>query len=346
MPMGSNLSDGDWKVLEVWLNDQHFINWAKNDDPEDVTFWENHFNRHPNHWELGKVGKSLILGISFKNIPTDRKRSQAALAKLTSQLEKKSRHQENLLTGSSRRFAGRWLVAASLAVLLISSSIVYWLFFYNPSTLISTAFGQQLEVELPDGSVCTLNADSKLRYHKQEPRKVWLEGEAYFEILKTPEIREDFRVITKDLAVTVLGTAFNINTRNDETKVFLEEGKVRLDIADSHREYIEMQPGELIGYSLQKKELQKYRRDASALQTASWKEGALIFKEKLLLEALFDIEDIYGIQFIIQTDVLREETITGGVPIRNLQVTLNTLTEVYGLQMHAAGKRYFITGRE
>ena len=62
------------------------------------------------------------------------------------------------------------------------------------------------------------------------------------------------------------------------------------------------------------------------------------------MEALFRIEDIYGIQFIIQTDDLKMEKISGGVPIKDLEVTLSTLSEVYGLQMEAIGKRYFISG--
>jgi ferric-dicitrate binding protein FerR (iron transport regulator) len=237
------------------------------------------------------------------------------------------------------------LVAASLAILMVASAGVYWQFFYNPGILLATQFGEQLQTSLPDGSVVTLNANSHLRYRKQDPRKVWLDGEAYFEIEKKPETGAQFLVITPDLQVTVLGTSFNVNTRNDATKVFLQEGKVMLDVADPATGLIEMSPGDLIIYSQDHKELQEHRRDASALQTASWKEGALIFKDKLLTDALFDIEDIYGIQFIIKTDDLLRETITGGVPIRDLQVTLNTLSEVYGIEMKAVGKRYFITGR-
>ncbi len=52
------------------------------------------------------------------------------------------------------------------------------------------------------------------------------------------------------------------------------------------------------------------------------KEGSLIFKYTPLLNALFEIEDIYGIPFIIRTDALKKETISGGVPIKDLYITL------------------------
>ncbi len=292
---------------------------------------------------MGKIGRSLVLGIAFRDIVTDKKESQEALSNLLHRLGKENRSRTKVPLGSSNRVQKSWLVAASLAFLVLSSSVLYWQFFYNPSLSLITDFGQQLTEELPDGSIVTLNAKSKLTFYKQQPRKVWLEGEAYFEIVKKPDTDEVFQVLTKDLQVKVVGTTFNVNTRNDETKVFLEEGSVFLDIAEEIN--IEMQPGDLIVYSHEQDLLQQHSKDASSLQTASWKDGTLIFKDKLLVEALYDIEDIYGIHFIVQTDALRTETITGGIPIKNLEVTLRTLTEVYGLQMNTAGKRYFITGR-
>jgi ferric-dicitrate binding protein FerR (iron transport regulator) len=344
--MEVEFNDDDWLTITQWMEDPTFVNWANQMNADDVAKWEQYFNLHPGYWEIAKVARTIILGIPFKNIARSKIDGEEALTSLLSRIDKDINKESEAFLSSSKTLKRSWLVAASLAVLVVASAFIYGHFLYNPSLLLATEFGQQLESILPDGSKVILNANSKLRFYKQYPRKVWLDGEAYFEVKKKLETGENFQVITQDLSVTVLGTSFNVNTRNDETAVFLSEGKVLLDIADDKNEVIEMNPGELVRYSKKQEALHDKRTGASSLEVVSWKEGTLIFRDRPLMDALFQIEDIYGIQFVIQTDDLLEEKITGGVPIKDLQVTLNTLSEVYGLQMKATGKRYFITGRD
>ena len=56
------------------------------------------------------------------------------------------------------------------------------------------------------------------------------------------ETQTKFEVITPDLTVEVLGTSFNVSSREEQTEVFLEEGKIRLDLGT---EEDMMQPGKL-----------------------------------------------------------------------------------------------------
>lgn len=225
---------------------------------------------------------------------------------------------------------------------MLVSGLVYYQFFYHTEILLATTYGQQLETQLPDGSKVTLNANSSLKYHSRDPRKVWLQGEAFFEVKKKPKTGADFQVITEDLTVNVLGTSFNVNTRNDKTKVFLEEGKVRLKVDNPAKDLIEMDPGDLITYSKKQNKLKENRKNASALENTYWKEGTLMFNNTPLPQALYEIEDIYGIQFVLQSEELNKEAISGGVPIKDLDVTLQSLREVYGIRIRSEGKRYFI----
>lgn len=339
--MSKNLEERDWNIIERWLEDSSFINWARRSNDEDVDKWENHLNYHTDKWELAKIARSLIQGIPFKKINHQNELRQKDLQALLKNIDLRHRSKSNAVSKPVyKRF---YIPAAAIAFLLLSAA-VYWQFFFNPQIMLVTSYGEQLETILPDGSVVILNANSKLSYPKLNCRKVRLEGEAYFEIAKKPDTGAKFQVFTKDLSVTVLGTSFNVNTRDDQTKVFLEQGKITLAVSDSKSDEIEMEPGDFISYSRKNKQLEKKINDTSALEAASWKEGALIFKDTPLMEALFKIEDIYGIQFIIQTDDVKKEKISGGVPIKDLEVTLSTLSEVYGLQMDAVGKRYFISG--
>ncbi len=337
-----NLNDEQKEQVELWLEDQSFINWALQRDEKDASKWEYYFNNHPHHWDLAKEAKILLLGIPFKDIAVDPIDSQRSLDRLMNRLGENDLGKVQSLESPKVKFWRSWQFAASIAAFLLVSSFAYYQLFYHTEILLTTTYGQQLETYLPDGSKVSLNANSSLRYHSSDPRKVWLDGEAFFEVKKIPETKADFQVLTQDLTVNVLGTSFNVNTRNDQTKVFLENGKVRLKVDKPGREVIEMNPGDLISFSKKQNKLKEKRKNASALENASWKEGTLIFNDTPLPLALYEIEDIYGIHFVLQSEALKEESISGGVPIKDLEVMLQTLSEVYGIQIRAEGNRYFI----
>ncbi len=142
-------------------------------------------------------------------------------------------------------------VAASVGLLL---ALGVWLFneLRTPLITIQTAFAEQQTLILPDSSIVELNANSSISYRdnwtNRESRIVWLTGEAFFHVTKKQRTGQKFCVLTNDLTVEVLGTSFNVNTHHEETKVFLEEGKVKLNF-DTFSEEILMEPGELVTYS-------------------------------------------------------------------------------------------------
>ena len=341
----------DLALLEKWLSDPSFVSWAKHNDDEAIAKWEEYLNGEPLLWETAKAGRKIILGIPFKEISRDKAKAEKSLNTLfeklsaTNSADRKEdirpQHKTKIL-----KIRRRWLMAASMVVFMLISSVAYFQFFESSEVLLSTRYGEQTEILMPDGSTVTLNSNSRITYNTKNPRLVRLEGEAFFEVAKMPETNEKFLVITPDLAVNVLGTSFNVNARNDQTKVFLEEGIVELEIEDVEEEVIKMKPGDLITYSKKENKLKENRKNVSVIENVSWKEGAIIFNKTPLTEALFDIEDIYGIQFVIETDNLKEEEITGGVPIRDLKVTLETLNEVYGIQIRSEGQRYFLSNRK
>jgi transmembrane sensor len=98
---------------------------------------------------------------------------------------------------------------------------------YNTLT---TSRGEQYQVFLPDGSRVWLNAASSVKFPLSfgalKERKVYLTGEAYFEVSKDKS--RPFRVVSEQQVVTVYGTHFNINSYGDEAtvKTTLLEGSV------------------------------------------------------------------------------------------------------------------------
>jgi transmembrane sensor len=99
----------------------------------------------------------------------------------------------------------------------------------NSYNTITTPKGGEYQLTLPDGSVVWLNAESSLRYpvaFTGAERIVELKGEAYFEVAKNAA--QPFIVQSKQAAVKVLGTHFNVMAYDDENymKTSLEEGSV------------------------------------------------------------------------------------------------------------------------
>ncbi len=331
------LSNEDIARIESWLEDESFVRWARDLDPVDMARWEEHFNLHPDHWELAKVAKGLALGVSFAEIPSDELRKHQALTRLKAGLASRSPRTATIRYARPRV----WLLAASVAALLLAAATLYFQIWHSPEVVLATDYGEQVKHSLPDGSIVTLNAKSTLRYRKRKPRRVQLDGEAFFVVQKKPETGEKFHVVTEDLQLIVLGTTFNINSRNEKTRVFLEEGKVALEARDQKRSRVEMSPGSAVTYSRRTGEFSQ-PEETSALENSSWRDGTKFFKETPVPKALFEIEDIYGIQFVLETESLKHGVITGGVPINNLKLTLETLSEVYGIEVRSEGKRHFL----
>lgn len=95
---------------------------------------------------------------------------------------------------------------------------------------LSTARGEQSQVILPDNSHVWLNSASSIKFPinfaQLKERKVFITGEAYFEVAK--DKTKPFKVVSDDQLVTVYGTHFNINSYKDEVgiKTTLLEGSV------------------------------------------------------------------------------------------------------------------------
>lgn len=114
-----------------------------------------------------------------------------------------------------------WCYSAIAATFLLLFGL-YQLFHFSNTHV--TGFGVAKNVTLPDNSIVTLNAKSKVSYPNlfQINRTLSLEGEAYFEVEKG----STFTVETALGCVKVLGTKFNVNAYEDYFEVICYEGKV------------------------------------------------------------------------------------------------------------------------
>lgn len=112
-------------------------------------------------------------------------------------------------------------IAAVVSVLLAASFI--YLSTLNES--VSTGYAENKSITLPDNSEIVLNAESEVSYSEKNwdsKRNISLSGEAYFKVAKG----QQFTVATDQGTVTVLGTQFNVEARENYLEVSCFEGLV------------------------------------------------------------------------------------------------------------------------
>ena len=237
-----------------------------------------------------------------------------------------------------------WLTAASVLLLLLAG---WWFFAPGPTSLTATtAFAEQKTLTLPDGTTVWLNANSTLTYPENwddaQDRLVTLTGEAFFRVTPRPATGQKFLVRTPDLTVSVLGTVFNVNSREEQTSVFLEEGRIALQLAEDTEAEKVMEPGDLVTYSGKRKQLIQDKKAPTPAVHTSWKDGVLVFDDTPLLEVLDKVENIYGITFEVPDTTIYGREITAGLPMEELSIVLPLLEQVLGYPIVEDGGRYVI----
>lgn len=187
----------------------------------------------------------------------------------------------------------KYSVAASV-LLLITFSIIY----INSNKKIICDRGQKIEHILPDGSKVILNADSYIQYSTwlwRFNRRLDFEGEAYFEVIKGSK----FKVLSSKGETEVLGTSFNINSRNNY-KVYCNTGKVRVIYKASDKETI-ISKGELAEFD--NGEIKKIE-NLDNQNIINWINNSFVFNSEKLNLVFEEIERQYNIRIEFEKNTL------------------------------------------
>ncbi|MGK6353873.1 FecR family protein [Sphingomonas sp. DT-207] len=151
-----------------------------------------------------------------------------ALADAMRQLPRISDSELHALRADRRRAIGAGGALALVAALGIGSWQGGWYRPAAPTPLhYETARGQQLEIDLADGSRLHLNGETSLDVTLDaESRSVAMRrGEAYFDVAHRPD--QPFTVHAGGSATRVLGTAFDIDMASGGVRIAVYRGKVR-----------------------------------------------------------------------------------------------------------------------
>lgn len=159
---------------------------------------------------------------------------------------------------------------------------------------LSAPAGLITESILSDGTKICLNAGSKLEIinYKKNERRVRLYGEAYFDV--TRDEMRPFIVETGKIAVRVLGTEFDVNSKGDEHSVVLVRGAVQVDSqTDEETLSYRLVPGQR--FSRNPSDGSGNIAHVSTEDYTSWINGYLKFEKLPVGQVILKIQDYYGI---------------------------------------------------
>jgi transmembrane sensor len=208
-------------------------------------------------------------------------------SEIESALAKKPARKMTLNVGFSK-----WTVAASIVLLV---GLVSFMRFYTKD--IHTDAGAHLLVQLPDKSTVNLNAQSSVEFHPywwRFKREVKFEGEGYFEVEKGKQ----FTVLSKLGTTKVLGTSFNIFSREEVYKVVCLTGKVK--VTSKSKDEVVLHPNSKA--SIQKNGKIDVFKDIEALPEISWKNNLFLFTASPIRDVFKEIERQYGVTILANID--------------------------------------------
>lgn len=332
-----------------FASDNSFQNWIFKRNAEDVKFWEAWVLNNPGKKEEISEARAILNGFRVNEPEIDPSRITDSWQKLEAALEfeeedDNKRHDTPVI----RAWMGGWQKYAAIVALLIAIGTVYLLFYKDRLIIHKTNFGETASITLPDNSVVTLNGNSSLKYHTswddKQDRAVWLDGEAYFSVVKTRAKQKFYVKSANGILVEVLGTEFNVTKRKSRTRVVLNTGKIRLNINNpSLKEDIIMLPGELVEF---KRTSTSYiKKKVNTELYTSWKCKKLMFEDTKLEEVVLLLEEIYGLEVEIAEPVLLEKKVSGSAPSDNINLLINGLSESFGLSIVRTKKHVKISSK-
>ena len=335
------------KDLDSIIMDESFQLWISgNGSKADNKRWEKWLNAHPKNKVIYKETVKLWQAGEFRShrLPYVQAELNKLLANLNLNIDQgkteKNKFRPTILPMNKRHF---WKIGAAVisaaAILLIVFRLnisLLNLHFGEKYTRVTTEFGKKTKLILADGSTVILNGNSTLKYPSnftsQTKRELYLKGEAYFEVTKKPiGPQHNFTVATDEGLITVIGTRFTVNSRKNQTKVALIQGRIKVMVREKSDDQkiftsVIMSPGEFLQFTKNAQNLSP-KNNISSLQKSWWKDR-LILNHTSLKKIITWLKETYGVDVEIKDDRLLKRTITGSIENNNLNFIIETLGKV------------------
>jgi len=211
----------------------------------------------------------------------------------------------------------------------------------SSKSVYSTATGEQSKVTLSDGSIASLNTNSRIAVHFSNAiRKVELSrGEGMFEV-KHDNMRP-FVVEAGNITIRAVGTAFNVYRINaDHIEILVSKGRVAVSYPNTnlaisgktrvHNDDMQLTDGELAKIDGPGSEVTKIDKQTIESRLA-WTSGMLIFDGQPLEQVIAELSRYTETKFIIRDSSVGRINVSGYFSIGDVNALLFALSNNFNI---------------
>lgn len=260
-------------------------------------------------------------------------------------------NKEHLATINSYQRFSRFInksarvAAVVIPLLILAAGMFYYITESSGNELIkvSTVYGEQKHLFLPDSSEIWLNVGSSISYPKafsKDERFVTLIGEAYFSVKRN--IDKPFIVNTEQLSVKVLGTEFNVKAypNDEQITTTLTSGRVEVNATSQYPRILK--PNEQLAYNKNTSDISI--TEVNAADAEGWISGRLIFTNATTEEIFNTLERRNDIVIDNKTNISASKRYTvrflKGDSTKDI---LDILADIMGFNYQQYGNRIVLT---
>lgn len=207
------------------------------------------------------------------------------------------------------------------------------------------------KVMLEDSSEVMLKPHSSLSYPEHfgaKSRIVHLSGEAFFHVTKDPS--KPFFVYTGELVTRVLGTSFNVKSINSDQAIEVSVVTGRVSVYENSkksaqaRNGIILNPNQKIRFDREVKVLVPELVEEPVIVHPVEKKSLFIFEETPLPQVTAMIQDVYGIEIVLETPELETCVFTGDINDLPLYSQLKLICKSINASYELRGTTLFMSG--
>jgi len=363
------MANHNYTTVEELATDEMFRQWIMEPTDELSAFWYRWMDGNHERQVLAKQAKELVIAIN------EAFRDDLTSQMLEDEIMEITRMAEfNKKSGQPERyhFSGFpfWRVAA-VFVLFSIIGLLYILkpSFHNLSATKNKASNtaeqfyvrtnnseKEMIVLLSDNSVATLTKGSSISYPKQfskHERKVYLEGEAFFDVSRNP--RKPFLVYTSETVTRVLGTSFRVKALKKENTVMVlvKTGRVQVYPKNKYESVKEerqisgviLDPNQQAVFNRTENSIQKSAVSNPGLLTELSTQKDMIFEDKPVAQVFRSLQEIYGIVIVYDASMLSNCIINAHFSDENLKQRMNAICQAIGASYEILNNRIVISSK-
>ena len=251
----------------------------------------------------------------------------------------RSRRSTSRLTSFAAAFAAA--AAILLAVMLIVTPDA-------ELNTFQTEVAEIRDVPLPDGSVITLGASTKvdIRFTDQERRVVLSAGEAFFNVSK--DASRPFLVDARQAAIRVLGTQFNVRRGASQVDIGVAEGAVEVTGVGSQSATSAHKVILTLGQQVSS-DRHGVLSDVSGVSQATlgaWRDGRLYYENASLAEVISDADRYYHGRIELASEKLARHVVSGSFRTDRVENMLKSLVATLPIRVVEDGANKVIISKD